>query len=48
MCHSILGGTLYLPVSIYSINKRIFFTLKEDVEVADKALAADARDNMEP
>lgn len=25
-----------------------FFTLKEDVDVADKALAADVRDNMEP
>lgn len=25
-----------------------FFTLKEDVDVADKALAAEVRDNMEP
>lgn len=25
-----------------------WFTLKEDVDVADKALAADVRDNMEP
>lgn len=29
-------------------NMFFFFTLKEDVDVADKALAAEVRDNMEP
>lgn len=34
--------------SHYKQNVVWFFTLKEDVDVADKALAADVRDNMEP
>lgn len=30
------------------LSRSFGFTLKEDVDVADKALAADVRDNMEP
>lgn len=38
-----------LPVSnIFKLSGDHAFTLKEDVDVADKALAADVRDNMEP
>lgn len=33
---------------VYINIKESFFTLKEDVDVADKALAADVRDSMEP
>lgn len=39
---------LYYPTYSDSFSGEHVFTLKEDVDVADKALAAEVRDNMEP